>query len=463
MSFQQGLSGINMAAKALDIMGNNIANAQTVGFKVGGAKFGDIYAASMTSTRHQIGQGSNVLGVAQVFTQGNVTSSNNPLDIAIKGEGFLRFQPNLTDTTPLYSRNGQLHINADGYLVNSLDQFLNVYPSPDGLTIDNTDAKPLQLPAVPLPPKQTGTNELTEENTGGVFIGANLNFADRRAVYTDPANTNWQTLMPWNAANIDPSMYNYSTSLNIFDQVGEPHVLTMYFIRQGDSSTGPQQRDWQVKFMIDNRYEVQNFYDQNGNGQPMLQFDPTGRPNLTTFGLRFTLDLQSTVDVLGLTSGDLTDPNGLALFDANIPLKIDFAQMTQFASKYDVHTLQQDGYAPGSLSGLDIDPEGKITGRYSNGRARLLAQIPLTLFRNPNGLIPLGDNMFAPSIYAGEPLEAAAGSGARGAIVAGSVEDANVDLTKELVDMITLQRTYQANVQTIKTQDSIMQTVVNLR
>jgi len=462
MSFQQGLSGLNMAAKTLDILGNNIANAQTVGFKAGGAKFADIYASTMMTTLQQIGQGSTVMAVAQTFTQGNITSTNNPLDIAINGEGFLRFQPSLTDATPLYSRNGQLHLNAEGYLVNAQDKFLAVYPSPEGVTIDNTVARPLRLPMTPLPPRQTGTLEQTEQLTGGVFVGANLNFGDRRAMNVDPNNTSWQALLPWNPAAIDPAMYNYSTSLNVFDQVGEPHVLTMYFIRTGDSNTGPQQREWQVKFMLDNRYEIQNFYDADGNGNPLLQFDPTGRPDNSVYGSRFRLDLQSTLDVLG-GPGDLTDPNGLALFDVNIPMNVDFSKMTQFATNYDVHTLSQDGYAPGAISGIDIARNGLITGRYSNGRAQLLGQVPLTIFRNPHGLIPLGDNLYAPSIYAGDPLEAVAGAGARGSITAGSVEEANVDLTKELVDMITAQRTYQANVQTIKTQDSIMQAIVNLR
>jgi flagellar hook protein FlgE len=144
-------------------------------------------------------------------------------------------------------------------------------------------------------------------------------------------------------------------------------------------------------------------------------------------------------------------------------MDFDFSAMTQFGSSYDVSKLTQDGYGPGMLSGLSIDKDGSLQGRYSNGQSKLIGQIPLTIFQNPNGLIPLGNNLWVASAESGEPLEGAPESGSRGVIQSGSVEEANVDLTAELVNMITMQRAYQANAQTIKTQDSILQTLVNLR
>jgi flagellar hook protein FlgE len=581
MGFQQGLSGLNMASKGLDVVGNNIANSQTVGFKGAQTQFNDIYASAILGAAgNAVGQGGAVMDVAQLFTQGNITVTNNPLDIAINGQGFLHFQPSLTDATPEYSRNGQMHANKDGYLVNAQDQFLCCYPSPDGKIIDSTRALPLQLPLGQLEPQQTGWSSVTNPGEGGVAIGANLDIRDTRALgATDP----WTALTPWDFSNLSPEMYNYSTSTSVFDQAGIPHVMTMYFVRQGDSTTGSTQREWAPHYVLDNTYEIQEVADASVPASKVLAFDASGQLSSASAS-RFTLDFTNTFNSSGAgvsasaatlalnpaattqaatignnvdaaaaaakvsydaaniwgaaqsppvasvplnatavnaavagtlssdpglvaaiaagdpavlaavaaanaaaaaitaavgtlaTAPDLTSigsfsvvnltsdtPPGVALFDSAIPMDFDFSRMTEFGSSYDVSSLTQDGYGPGMLSGLSIDKDGSLQGRYSNGQSKLIGQIPLTIFQNPNGLIPLGNNLWVASAESGEPLEGAPESGSRGSIQAGSVEEANVDLTAELVNMITMQRAYQANAQTIKTQDSILQTLVNLR
>lgn len=482
MAFQQGLSGLNLASKALDAVGNNIANSQTVGFKSATAQFNDVYAAAIGggSAGNAIGQGGGIMGVNQNFSQGNVTNTNNPLDVAINGNGFLRFQPTLNDQTSLYSRNGQLHLNSEGYLVNAQDYFLNVFPSVDGETIDQSSAVPLALSSSQLEPRATGFTNTLVPGTGGIEMGINFDVRDKRAdMEGNPANAEWSALQTWDVgdathfAGLNPNMYNYSTSATVYDQRGEPHILTMYFVRQGvDDATGAGtftgNTSWQPYFVLDSNYVITQSTTNGANptDPPTLDFDPNGQLNTNNNGSLYTLNLTSAMDKAGNTV-DLT-ALPLALFpdattEPTYALTIDFGTATQFGSSYDVNKLTQDGYGPGRLSGVSIDSNGEVMARYSNGQTKLMGQVALTTFQNPNGLVPLGNNMWAESASSGQPLLGSPQSGSRGAIQSGAVEDANVDLTQELVSMITLQRAYQANAQTIRTQDEVLQTLVNLR
>lgn len=479
MAFQQGLSGLNLSSKALDAVGNNIANSNTVGFKGATAQFNDVYAAAIggATSGSAVGQGSSIMTVSQSFTQGNITNTNNPLDLAINGNGFLRFQPSLSDQTAEYSRNGQLHLNEDGYIVNAQNQFLTAFPSVDGVTIDQSSASPLQLSSAELSPRATGAvNELVP-GTGGVEIGLNLDVRDTRANMMGGATASgWTALEDWNFSTLNPNMYNYSTSATVYDQRGEPHIMTMYFVRQGvDDGTGNMVggASWQPHMVLDSKYEITGIQN-DGVGPtwpPSLDFNPNGQLNTSANGAKYTLDMAGyyigpVLDSQGFAV-DLTAPP-LSLFpdpatNPNYAMTIDFSGATQYGSNYDVNRLTQDGYGPGRLAGLSIDSDGQISARYSNGQTKLMGQIALTTFQNPNGLVPLGNNLWAESAASGPALLGTPNSGSRGSIQSGSVEDANVDLTQELVNMITLQRAYQANAQTIKTQDSILQTLVNLR
>lgn len=253
--------------------------------------------------------------------------------------------------------------------------------------------------------------------------------------------------------------------------------MTMYFVRQPgfDLATGNTvgSSNWQPHIILDNEYEITGL-SNNGAGPsfpPTLDFDANGQLNTNGNGSIWTLD------VSGLTVGPVLDRNGAAIdLTASPPglfpdavteplysLTIDFSSATQFGSAYDVNSLTQDGYGPGRLAGVSIDPDGMILARYTNGKSKLMGQIAMVTFQNPNGLVPQGNNMWAESAASGQSLVGAPGTGSRGVIQAGAVEDANVDLTQELVNMITMQRAYQANAQTIKTQDQVLQTLVNLR
>lgn len=490
MGFQQGLSGLNISSRALDAVGNNIANSQTVGFKTSTAIFADVYANALVGGAPigQVGAGGAITTIAQAFTQGNVTASNNPLDIAINGNGFLRFQPSLSDATASYSRNGQLFMDKDGYIVNAQNMYLNAYPSTDGITIDQTETVPIQIDASQLPPRVTGFNNTLQGGTGGVQVGLNLDVRDKRADMGGiPPNdgAGWESLEAWNwtdPSGINPNMYNYSTSVSIFDQKGESHVLTMYFRRIGlddGSGEGIGGTSWDVHVVLDNLYEIpmQNQLsgersDPTGAALPTtgMQFTAAGQLDQTTANSLWVLDLENAVDSAGNTINLTTFPNDLfpptSTFGGatdNYDLTLDFDNATMFGSGFDVSKLTQDGYAPGRISGIAIDKDGMITARYSNGQTKVQGQIVLSTFTNPNGLQPLGNNMWAETSASGQPLAGVPNSGARGAVQSGAVEESNVDLTAELVDMIVLQRAYQANAQTIRTQDQILNTLVNLR
>lgn len=489
MAFQQGLSGLNLASRALDAVGNNIANSQTVGFKSAVAQFNDVYAAAMggAAGSNAIGQGGGIMAVSQNFSQGNVTTTNNPLDIAINGNGFLRFQPTLTDQTASYSRNGQLHLNSEGYLVNAQDYYLNVFPSPDGETIDQSTAEPLALSSAQLEPRPTGYTNTLGLDTGGVNIGINLDIRDKRADMTATGGTvdsEWSALQAWNftdPSGIQPNMYNYSTSVSVIDQRGETHVMTMYFRRIGvddGAGEGIGGTSWDVHAVLDNKYEIPMQNSLSGErsdpagGLPAtgMQFLSSGKLDQTLSSSLWYMDLENAVDSAGTVVPLTSFPNDLfpptATFGGaadGYEMTFNFANATMFGSSYDVNKLTQDGYGPGRLSGVAIDSDGMVQARYSNGQTKLMGQIAMTTFQNPNGLVPLGNNMWAESSSSGQPLMGAPQSGSRGAIQAGAVEDANVDLTAELVNMITLQRAYQANAQTIRTQDEVLQTLVNLR
>ncbi len=412
MAFQQGLSGLNTSAKALDVTGNNIANSSTVGFKTSSAHFGDVYANSLAgSGANQIGIGVNLAAVQQQFSQGNITTTNNPLDISINGAGFFRMDQNGAVT---YTRNGQFHTDREGYIVNDQSLRLTGYGVDSSGTIVNAAPAPLQISSEQLPPLAT--------NLAG-NVDAVINLDSRDPVPTVPVFD-----------YTDPDSYNYSTSLSVYDTLGNPHTLTTYYVRTGAGS-------WNVYATLDGA-------NPQALGGGALTFNTSGA--LLPLGGPNTRTLPS----FALTTGAATPWS---------PGTIDYAGTTQYGSAFGVEQLAQGGYASGRLVGLSVTSDGMVQGRYSNGQTRNQGQIVLTNFTNPNGLAPQGNNQWVETSVSGAPLVGAPNTASLGVLQSASVEESNVDLTAELVNMITQQRNYQANAQTIKTQDSIMNTLVNLR
>ncbi|MEO5734357.1 MAG: flagellar hook protein FlgE [Rubrivivax sp.] len=418
MSFQQGLSGLNASSKNLEIIGNNIANANTYGSKVARAEFSDVYAAALNGAgTNQVGIGTRVSAVAQQFTQGSISTTENPMDLAINGAGFFQLDDGKGNVA--FSRNGQFKVDRNGYVVNNSQQKLMGY---------TTDVKGMIQPGRALP-LQVSTAGINPSPTAAIAIEMNL---DSRQKATVPASG------PGIDFN-DSATYNNATSLTVYDAKGQEVAMTYYFQKAATDS-------W-------------NLY-ATANGEPV-----GGTPATPVTTLQFQADGSKLTAPVGPVTVDVpatTNAQGAeALAIAGIQLNL--AGATQFGSGFGVTDLKQDGYSAGQLTAIAIESNGIVMARYSNGQSRPAGQIETATFRNPQGLQPVGDNAWARSFSSGEPVTGVPGDGNLGVLQAGALEESNIDLTGELVNMITAQRIYQANAQTIKTQDQVLQTLVNLR
>jgi flagellar hook protein FlgE len=511
MSFQQGLSGLNGAAKSLDVIGNNIANASTVGFKGSTTQFADVYANSLNGAGGiSAGIGVKVANIAQQFTQGNLESSNNPLDIAINGAGFFR---TVASGIVQYSRNGQFSLDKEGYMVNAQSAKLTGYPvGPNGTL--------LQGAPVPL---RIDTSDLAPRPTGDIGIQMQL---DSRV--SEPANS------PFNAA--DPTTYNKQFPMDVYDTLGNPHVMSTFYVK-----TGPG--NWDVYVANDGTEitnlkvaaaaqgtgaaftAVNNARDAWNAATKAIPPDPAAIATaLGNYANAAAAMVTAAAGTAGATAANQTAistagtnaalvagnspadvdaamaaavkvpavPVGTLVFDENgalnavatanagkfdvdlpifpptgatleLPVEIAFTGTTQYGNGFSEKPPRQQGYTAGTLQRFSAGPDGIILGQYSNGQTKPLGQIVLANFANPNGLEPLGNNAWAESATSGVPLVGTPNEGSFGVLQSSAVESSNVDLTAELVNMITAQRVYQANAQTIKTQDSVLQTLVNLR
>jgi flagellar hook protein FlgE len=420
MSFQQGLSGLNSTSKNLQVIGNNIANANTFGSKVARAEFSDMYAAALSGAgTNTIGIGANLASVAQQFTQGNIKTSDNPMDLAINGAGFFQVTDGKSPIT--FSRNGQFKVDRDGFIVNNSLQKLMGYAADNQGQIQPGLAVPLQLP----------TGGVAPEPTTYIDIEMNL---DSRAGVTLPAA----------GANIDfndADTYNNATSLTVYDAKGQPVALTYYFQKAANDT-------WNVY--------------ATANGDTVLGSNAAPLPVTT---ITFAPDGSAPTSPVGTVAFDIpitTNANGASTLPI-LGVQLNVGSATQFGSAFGVTDMVQDGFAAGQLTAIAIESNGIIMARYSNGQSRPAGQIEVATFRNPQGLQPIGDNAWARSFASGDPIMGVPGDGNLGVLQAGALEESNIDLTGELVNMITAQRIYQANAQTIKTQDQVLQTLVNLR
>ncbi|HTH45779.1 MAG TPA: flagellar hook protein FlgE [Oxalicibacterium sp.] len=416
MGFQQGLSGLNAATKNLEAVGNNVANSSTVGFKQSQVQFSDIYANTLSgSGSSDTGIGVQIARVAQLFSQGNVTASANPLDMAISGNGFFRMSHNGAIT---YTRNGQFQLDKQGYIVNASDERLTGFLADAQGVIQSGAPTDILINGGDSAPQATSSYDIT------------LKLDSRRGDLT---------VAGFNPD--DPATFSDSTSVPVYDSLGNSHTLRTFYIK-----TAPGQ--WSVMATND--------------GVP-IGYDPTATPP----------DAPAAIGTMTFNSGGVltgTTPNPMvAAMAVNtgaatpFNISIDYTGTQQNAGDFGVSRQFQDGFASGSLSGFNVSSDGTIVGNYTNGRSTVLGQVVLTNFANPNGLQNIGGNQWVETADSGVPLTGTPGSSGLGSVQSSRVEESNVDLTAELVNMITAQRYYQANAQTIKTQDQIMQTLLNLR
>jgi len=403
MPFRIALSGLNAASADLRVIGNNVSNASTTGFKKSRAEFSDVFASSnLGVASNSIGTGVRISAVSQQFTQGNVGFTDNNLDLAISGQGFLIMNDNGTNA---YTRAGELGVDRNGFVVNNQKQQLTIFQADSSGNITGATG-PLKL----------DRSDIAPAATTSIDVQANLD-----ASATPPTAAFTPT---------DASSYNNSTSLTIFDSLGAPHLNTMYFRK-----TSPN--NWDVFQYVDG--------NQVNAGAPA--------------GETLTFDSAGAITGGSPTSMTFTPAGGAAAMTVGV----DYKSTSQFGSPFSVNALTQDGFATGRLSGIDISDTGVITSRFTNGQSRTLGQVAIATFNNAQGMRQLGDTSWAETFDSGAPLVGAPGSGAAGLIQSGALEGSNVDLTEQLVNMITAQRNFQANAQVITTADTITQTIINIR
>ncbi len=404
MPFRIALSGMNAASSELSVTANNIANANTTGFKESRAHFSDVFPVQgLGSGQNQIGSGVRLNDVQQQFAQGNLDFTNNALDLAISGDGFFT----MSDGGALvYSRDGAFSVDREGFVVNSQGLQLQVFPAND-LGFDTGALSSIQLSEGDNPPQATSQ------------IDARVNLPASAAV---PAVAVFDP--------VDPESYNQSTSLTVFDTLGAAHTASLFFVQTATANT------WDMYSTLDGAVV---------SGPDTLEYDANG-------GLITPASGEVSIPTIALTNGA-----------ADLDITLDLGSSTQFSDAFSVTALSQDGFTVGRLAGVEVTGEGILQARYTNGQATPLGQLALANFANPNGLQPVGDTAWVQSFASGEARHAQAGSSGFGLVQSGALEASNVDLTEQLVNMITAQRNFQANAQMISTADTVTQTVINIR
>lgn len=453
MSFNIALTGLAAAQKNLDVTANNIANVNTTGFKESRAEFADVYAASVFSAgKTKTGDGVQTTMVAQQFHQGSLQFTSNSLDLAITGDGYFAMTDDLSSQDMTYTRAGAFKLNQNNFIVDAKGNYLQGFPV-DPVTGDTTSvslstANPLQIPDASGSPRAT-------EN---VYSSFNLDAtADAPGLQFDPT---------------DSGTYNSSTSTTVYDSLGEPHIMQYFFVKK-DPATDPN--EWEVYGTLDGKVInpangeeqvaapytplIEMGFDASGvpstsNGNPNINpntFDEVTLPSTATTGL-------STL----LTNGASFPDSGVELnwrdegnTGNNLP--------TQFASNFEVKSLDQDGSTVGRLSGIDIGSDGKIVAAYSNGDSTFLGQVAMVRFANSQGLQQVGNTGWKESIDSGAPIAGEAGTGTLGTINSSALEQSNTNLTNELVDLITAQRNFQANSRALEVNSTLQQNILQIR
>lgn len=407
MPFRIALSGLNAAQTDLSVTGNNIANASTAGFKGSRTEFSDVYAVAFEGISSlATGNGVAVTGITQSFSQGNIDFTERNLDIAVSGQGFFVMEDSSGQT---FTRSGAFHIDRDGRVVNQGDQRLQVFPAIAGGTGFNTGV---------LADIQLLTSDGPPSPTTAIDVSLNLSASDPIPT-TAPFNPN------------DPTSFNNSTSTVVYDSLGSAHTSTLYY----------------VKSAVLNQWDTYNYIDGN---------------EATSGGV-------SPIAITFNADGTLAGPNNIA-YDAvpsgtgALPLQFDvnYPNTTQFGSPFAVNGLSQDGFTTGRLSGIDIDNEGVVFARFTNGQSNPLGKVALANFANVGGLAQQGDTSWSQTFDSGDLILGEANTASFGLVQSGALEASNVDIAASLVNLITAQRNFQANAQVISAADTVTQTIINI-
>ena len=406
MALQIDTSAIQSAQRRLDILGNNIANVNTVGFKV--SSFED-----MIGTALAVSGDVKKAGVMQNFSQGNVTATTNALDIAISGNGLFRMENN---GGVVYTRNGQFSVNKDGYIVNSTGDKLTGY----GTDVDGNVLKTNLLPLRIDPNEQYAPNATTQ-------VSLNLNLDSRKSVITTPA-----------FSMTDPASYNDTTTTTVYDSAGGGIALQTFYVKTSSNT-------WDIYPAVTKDANAVDVTPQ----KITLTFDAAGKL------------LSTATD--GGTPTAVNDGTGVIDFSINgQDMQMNLPKVAQYAGNFSAVTVSQDGIPVGNMTGYKVSSEGQIIAQFSNGMHKTLGQVVLANFNSMNGLASNENNQWLPTVASGFEQILIPGSGGIGTLEGFSTEDSNVDLSSEMIKLISAQRAFQSAAEVVKRQDEIMQNIVNI-
>ena len=429
MSFYTSLSGLKAAQTDLGTVSNNVANVSSYGFKKSRAEFGDI----MTTARNAPGQGTRLQGIQQQFTQGGFESTSRELDLAIAGQGFLVTRDSLTGGNTQFTRNGSLSIDANRYLTDSAGGYVQVMPvdANGNITAGGlSSTQNLQLPLT------NGVPRPTTKITLGVGLPSSADIPADRAAYT--------SAKPYSFDRLDPNSYNYSSQTTVYDSAGKAIPATLYFTRTTSTIKGDATNSWQARLFV---------------GDKQVSADPASS---TPTPLTLTFD----------KNGAITSPTGPVAFGSTFPtgasaplnLTLDFGAATnQSTGTFTMGSVEQDGFSAGKLNDVAIGKDGLVTATFSDGTTQALGKVAIANFSNPSGLRQKGDAHWTVTGDSGAAEIGQAGTDGFGSIQSGALERANVDITEELVSLISAQRNFQANAKAIETSNTMTTAILNLR
>ena len=421
-SLYSGISGLSVNGSAMSVIGNNIANNNTIGFKTGRTVFGDLLSSSVSGSggASQVGRGVGLSTIDNLFNQGTFENTEINTDMAIEGDGFFIVKEPHTGTD-MYTRAGAFRFNSDGFLVNPEGDRVQGYAlSALGATTgDLTDIK-VDTTTLSAPKATVNVSLATNLDAGATYVG------------------------PFDITKPDATS-NYANSINVYDSLGNAHLMTMYFTKQ-DPTTNPLEWSWTATV----------------NGAE-LQGGLTGPTPIGSGSLFFDVDGAMTA-VNPATQPTNGPPSPLAWNNNSFQdqvFNLTF-NTTQYSNASVVISQSQDGFTTGTVAKLTVDNQGKVLGNYSNGQPRALFQVAMAKFSNPAGLVKQGNNAFASSSQSGAAIVGTVGSGI-GKIFTNSLEQSNVDLAQEFVSMITTQRGFQASSKIITTTDQMLDDLINLK
>ncbi|MBP8232205.1 MAG: flagellar hook protein FlgE [Rhizorhabdus sp.] len=438
MSFYTALSGLKASQTELAVISNNVANVGTTGFKKSAAEFGDIVSSAPLQSSTTAGQGTRLRGIAQQFTQGGFENSERSLDLAISGQGFFVTRSTTSNSQVSYTRNGSFRVDSQRYVVDSSGAYLQVLPTDSRGTLTATglsSTRSLQLPLT------SGTSSATQTVDLSITFPADADVPSSRSVYT--------AQNPYAFDRFDANSYNQSTTTTVYDASGTAFPMTTYYIRENVPTGATTTTTWTARTFIGDQ-EISMDPAQNTPPVPVtIVFD--------SFGTMSTINgaAPGTLTTNQVSPSGATGPIGFALTLGS--------NTRQASAPFTLTSFTQDGYAAGQLDNVSVDAQGLVVATFSNGDAQALGKIILATFSNPEGLRQLGDSKWGSTGISGEPMISEANTNGTGLIQSGALEQANVDITEELVALIQAQRNFSANAKAIEAANTMTQTIVNLR